>query len=135
MDNIDILHVEDDPHCVELVQRALRKLTQPLDYVSIPTGEAALTFLASLTRPPRLLLLDLRLPKTSGLQVLEALRGSEKNRGLPVVVFTTSQEPRDVEKSYQLGANSYIIKPLEYRDFLAAVQELVNYWLTLNHQD
>lgn len=135
MENVDILHVEDDPHCVELVQRALRKLTQQLDYVSVPDGEAALSFLASLTRPPRLLLLDLQLPKTNGLQVLEALRGSDKSRTLPVVIFTTSQEPRDVAQSYQLGANSYIIKPLEYRDFLSAVQELVNYWFTLNHQE
>jgi CheY-like chemotaxis protein len=135
MNNVDILHVEDDPHCVELVQRALRKLAQPLDYVSVSDGEAALAFLASRTRPPRLLLLDLRLPRASGLQILEALRGSDKGRALPVVIFTTSQEPQDVTKSYLLGANSYVIKPLEYKDFLTAVQHLVSYWFTVNHQD
>ena len=135
MQNIDILHVEDDPHCVELTRRALGKLTQVLDYTAVPDGEAALAFLAGQPRLPRLLLLDLKLPKVSGLQVLEALRNSEKNRVMSVVVFTTSQEPQDVLQSYLLGANSYVVKPLEYKTFLAAVHQLVNYWFTLNHQE
>jgi CheY-like chemotaxis protein len=135
MHNVDILHVEDDPYCVELVQRALRKLAWAPDYLAVRNGEEALAFLANQSRPPRLLLLDLKLPKASGLQVLEALQKNQKGRALPVVVFTSSQEPQDVAQSYQLGANSYIIKPVTYKEFCEAVHHLVSYWITLNHQD
>lgn len=134
MYNIDILHIEDDPHCVELMRRALGRLAQPLEYVSVPNGEAALAFLADHPQAPRLLLLDLNLPRVGGLQVLEAMRGRDKNHAVPVIIFTSSQEPQDVARSYQLGANSYIVKPLEYKDFLHTVQQLVSYWFTLNYQ-
>jgi CheY-like chemotaxis protein len=135
MDNVDILHVEDDPHCVELVQRALRRLAPPLDYVTVRDGEEALAFLAGRSRPPRLLLRDLNLPRVSGLQVLKALLDNPPGRALPVVVFTSSQEPQDVAQSYQLGANSYVIKPVAYKEFCAVVQHMVSYWFTLNHQE
>ncbi|OUJ72649.1 response regulator [Hymenobacter crusticola] len=131
--NVDILHVEDDPYCVELVQRALRKLTPPPAYLAVRDGEEALAFLAGQVRPPRLLLLDLKLPKVSGLQVLEALRGNQEADMLPIVVFTSSQELQDVEQSYQLGANSYVVKPVTYKEFSEAVQHMVNYWVGINY--
>ena len=135
MQNVDILHVDDDPHCVELMRRALSKLPHSLDYQAVADGEAALAFLAGQPRLPRLLLLDLNLPKVSGLQVLETLRNGEHNRAMPVVMFTSSLEPQDVQLSYRLGANSYVVKPLEYKDFLATVHQLIGYWFTLNHQE
>jgi two-component system response regulator len=135
MHHVDILHIEDDPHCVELMQRALGKLGRPLDFQAVADGELALKLLSTRERPPRLIVLDLKIPKVSGLQVLAQLRASEKTRTVPVIVFTSSQEPRDVTLSYQAGANSYVIKPLEYKDFFDAVQRIVHYWLGVNYPD
>ncbi len=135
MHHVDILHIEDDPHCVELMERALGKIGRPLDFQAVADGELALQFLAARERPPRLIVLDLKLPKVNGLQVLAQLRGEEKTRTVPVIVFTSSKEPRDVTLSYQAGANSYVIKPLEYKDFFEAVQRIINYWLSVNYPD
>jgi len=135
MHHVDILHIEDDPHCVELMERALGKMGRPLDFEAVADGELALKFLAARERPPRLIVLDLKLPKVNGLQVLAHLRGEEKTRTVPVIVFTSSKEPRDVTLSYQAGANSYVIKPLEYKDFFEAVQRIINYWLSVNYPD
>ncbi|HLK98158.1 MAG TPA: response regulator [Hymenobacter sp.] len=133
--HLDILHVEDDPHCVELVQRALRKLPGAPAYAAFPDNDQALKFLTTQARLPRLLLLDLRLTRGSGLQLLEILRAHERTRGLPVVVFTSSQERRDVTEAYQLGANSYIIKPVEYKEFVSAIAQVVTYWFDANYQN
>ncbi len=133
MHNVDILHVEDDSFSVEFMQRALKRLTVPLDYYSLPDGEQALSFFRTRERLPRLVVLDLKLPKVSGLQLLEALRSSERTRLVPVVMFSSSQEQTDVRESYRLGANSYLIKPLEYQEFFAVVETMVNYWLKSNY--
>lgn len=135
MHNVDILHIEDDPSCVELMKRALGKLSRPLDFHFVPDGEQALQFLADRERPPRLIVLDLKIPKINGLQVLAQLRQVDKTRTVPVIVFTSSKEPRDVTLSYQAGANSYVIKPLEYKDFFAAVERIIHYWLGVNYPD
>jgi CheY-like chemotaxis protein len=135
MERLDILHVEDDPHCVELTQRALRKLPQPLAYTSLSDGDQALALLLNRSRLPHLLLLDLRLARGSGLQLLAALRAHEHTRTLPVVMFTSSQEPADVNEAYRLGTNSYVIKPLEYKEFVATIAQLVDYWFGRNYQN
>ena len=130
----DILHVEDDPLTVELMRRALGRLPAPPRYEVVSDGEQALTRLGARPHPPGLLLLDLQLPRLGGLPLLAALRRSPATRGLPVVVFTTSQEPQDVAQAYALGANSYVLKPLEYEEFCATVQQLVDYWLHTNQR-
>jgi two-component system response regulator len=135
MHNVDILHIEDDPYCVELMQRAIGKMSRPLDFCFVPDGEQALQFLAGRERPPRLIVLDLKIPKINGLQVLAQLRQADKTRTVPVIVFTSSKEPRDVTLSYQAGANSYVIKPLEYKDFFSAVERIIHYWLGVNYPD
>ncbi len=135
MYNVDILHIEDDPHCVELMQRAIGKMGRPLDVHAVTDGELALKFLSAREWPPRLIVLDLKIPKVNGLQILAQLRAEEKTRTVPVIVFTSSKEPRDVSLSYQAGANSYVIKPLEYKDFFEAVQRIIHYWLGVNYAD
>lgn len=135
MHNVDILQIEDDPFCVELMERALGKMSRPLDFYAVSDGEQALHFLTGPERPPRLIVLDLKIPKISGLQVLTQLRQADKTRTVPVIVFTSSKEPRDVQLSYQAGANSYVIKPLEYKDFFSAVQGIIHYWLSVNYGD
>ncbi len=135
MHYVDILHIDDDPNCVELMQRAIGKLGRPLDVRAVTDGELALQFLAARERPPRLIVLDLKIPKVNGLQILAQLRAAEKTRTVPVIVFTSSQEPRDVTLSYQAGANSYVIKPLEYKDFFDSVQRIIHYWLGVNYAE
>lgn len=133
MHNIDILQIEDDPFCVELMERAIGKMSRPLDFHAVADGELALQFLAGRERPPRLIVLDLKIPKINGLQVLTQLRQADKTRTVPVIVFTSSKEPRDVHLSYQAGANSYVVKPLEYKDFFSVVREIIHYWLSVNY--
>ena len=130
----DILHVEDDPLVVELVRRALRRLPHPPHYEAVGDAELALARLAAHPRLPRLLLLDLRLPRQGGLVLLAALRQNPATRRLPVVILSTSEEPQDVAQAYELGANSYLVKPFEYEAFFAVITQLVSYWLETNHQ-
>jgi two-component system response regulator len=133
MNRLDLLHVEDDPHCVELTQRALRRLPQALTYQALPDGAQALELLATRPELPRLLLLDLRLRVGTGLELLATLRADDRTRHLPVVLFSSSQEERDVAEAYRLGANSYVIKPLEYRTFVEKVALVVDYWFGANY--
>jgi two-component system response regulator len=135
MNNVDILHIEDDPYCVELMHRAIAKMSHPLDFFSVPDGEKALQFISSRQRPPRLIVLDLNIPKINGLEVLRQLRQADKTVTVPIVVFTSSKEPDDVTLSYRAGASSYVIKPLEYKQFLSSVQGIISYWLSLNYPD
>lgn len=137
---VDILIVEDDPRDAELIRRALQraKLTNPLHLAS--DGVEALEFLFSEGRyreragspNPKVVFLDLKLPKVDGLEVLRALRADERTRSIPVVVLTSSREAPDVEEAYRLGVNSYIVKPLDFDKFVDAVGELGFYWLLLN---
>ena len=132
-----ILLVEDNPNDAALTMRAFKKQGIKNEIVLARDGVEALDHLfgsdgAAPPALPMLVLLDLKLPRLSGREVLREIRANERTRLLPVVVLTTSREQRDVIESYGLGANSYIRKPVAYQDFNEAVQQLGFYWLLLN---
>jgi len=136
----EILLVEDNPDDVELTLRAFRKSKIANEIVVAHDGIEALDYLFATgphtgrdnSRLPQLVLLDLKLPRLDGLQVLERIRGNPRTRLLPVVILTSSTEPPDLVTGYALGANSYIRKPVDFQEFLLAVQRLGLYWLLLN---
>jgi two-component system, response regulator len=133
----EILLVEDDPHDVELTLRVLRAEAPQLRIDVVRDGEEALDYLLRRgdwkDRPsdqtPNLVVLDLKLPKIGGLQVLRELKSNPECAPIPVVVLTSSGEHRDIVESYRLGANSYVQKPVEIAQFRASIRALANYWL------
>lgn len=135
-----ILLIEDNPDDEILTLRALKKNNIKNEVVVAHDGAEALDFLfgrgayadRDLTEAPQLILLDLKLPKLDGLEVLRQIRGDERSRLLPVVILTTSKEEQDLFDSYSLGANSYIRKPVDFIQFTEAVRQLGLYWLILN---
>ena len=140
MENKVILLVEDNPRDEALTLRALRKSNIVNEVIVVRDGVEALDYFfgtgthagRDTTVMPQLVLLDLKLPKVGGLEVLRQLRADERTRRLPVVVFTSSSEEEDMIKSYDLGANSYVRKPVEFGQFLEATRQLGLYWLVLN---
>ena len=137
---IDIILVEDNPADIELTLRALRKNNITNQVVTLRDGEEALDYLFARgqyqgrppQRSPRLILLDLKLPKVDGLEVLKAIKADETLKLIPVVVLTSSREEADLFHSYKLGVNSYIVKPVDFDQFIKVVQELDLYWLLIN---
>ena len=140
---VEILLVEDNPQDLELTRRALQKAhianriqiardgVEALDYVF---GEG--TFAGRrIEDAPRLILLDLKLPKVDGLEVLQRIKSDPRTKTIPVVILTSSKEQRDVVESYRLGVNSYIVKPVDFDQFAAAVQQLGLYWMLLNQSN
>jgi len=135
-----ILLVEDNPRDEALTRRALKKSNIVNEVVAARDGVEALDYLfgtgkyagRDMSIMPQLILLDLKLPKVNGLQVLQKIREEERTRRLPVVVFTSSSEEEDMIKSYDLGANSYVRKPVDFEQFLEATRQLGLYWLVLN---
>jgi DNA-binding response OmpR family regulator len=128
-----ILLVEDDPDHELLTIRALKKSNIANDIRVARDGEEALELLFGENAiHPQVVLLDLKLPKIDGLEVLRRIRENDASRLLPVVVLTSSDEERDVVRSYQLGVNSYIRKPVNFTDFAEATRQLGMYWLVLN---
>ena len=128
-----IVLVEDNPDDQTLTLRALKKQNLANDIIVLNDGVEALAFLLDPEKPlPHLLLLDLKLPKLDGLQLLRRLRSEPRTQLLPVVVLTSSDEDRDVIEGYRLGANSYIRKPVDFNQFTEAVRQLGLYWLVLN---
>lgn len=128
-----ILLVEDDPDHELLTIRALKKSNIANNVQVARDGEEAITALFGTNAiRPQLILLDLKLPKIEGLEVLRRIREDESTRMLPVVVLTSSDEERDVVRSYKLGVNSYIRKPVNFNDFAEATRQLGMYWLVLN---
>ena len=131
---VDILLVEDNPTDKELTLRALRAVNLA-DRVRVARdGAEALEMLlgAEGTRRPKVVLLDLKLPKVDGLEVLKRIRADDRTRFMPVVVLTSSEEEKDVLQSYRLGINSYVVKPVDFESFEDAVSKLGPYWLHLN---
>ena len=131
---IEILLVEDNPDDLELGLHALRKENLANQIHVARDGEEALAFLHQ--RPngqqPRLVLLDLKLPKLDGLEVLRRMRSDERTRNIPVVMMTSSDEERDLVESYRIGVNSYIRKPVDFSQFRDLVRQVGLYWLVIN---
>lgn len=125
-----ILIVEDNPDDESLTQRGLRNVAAEVAVAR--DGALALEALAEMHQLPDLVLLDLKLPKIDGSEVLRQLRGDARTSRLCVVVFTSSSEPADIARCYALGCNSYVIKPVTYEDYIEAVRKIAGYWLTLN---
>jgi two-component system, response regulator len=140
-DGVEILIVEDNPNDLALTQRALKKARLANHVHVCRDGEEALDFLfgenAYACRPSdrtlRVVLLDLKLPKVDGLEVLRRMKADPRTKAIPVVMLTSSKEQRDVIESYHLGVNSYIVKPVNFEGFSAAVEQLGMYWLLVNH--
>jgi len=137
---IEILLVEDNPHDVELTLHAFKEHHLANEMHVVRDGAEALEFIFRTgayadRRPedhPRVILLDLKLPKVDGLEVLRQIKADLKTRAIPVVVLTSSSEERDIVESYELGVNSYIVKPVDFERFAEAVRTLGLYWLLLN---
>jgi two-component system response regulator len=138
--DIEILLVEDNPRDAEMTLRALRKQNLANKVQLAKDGAEALDFLFARgaythrdpNHAPKVVLLDLKLPKVSGLEVLKAIKGDEQTRTIPVVVLTSSQEEKDMVESYRLGVNSYIVKPVDFDKFVESVGQLGLYWLLVN---
>jgi two-component system response regulator len=127
-----ILLVEDNPDDVKLTLRSLKQNKILNEVVVARDGVEALEYLSSTAMLPAVVLLDLKLPKVAGLEVLKRIRAEERWKLLPVVILTSSKEQQDIVKSYGLGANSYIRKPVDFEQFTEAVKQLGIYWLLLN---
>lgn len=127
-----ILLVEDNPDDEALTLRAFQKNNITNTVAVARDGAQALDYLAAATELPQLVLLDLKLPKVDGLEVLRRLRADARTRYLPVVILTSSTEERDLVESYRLGANSYVRKPVDFAEFIDAARQLGLYWLLLN---
>jgi CheY-like chemotaxis protein len=134
--DVDILLVEDEPGDAELTSLGLKKKHPAHKLLVVRDGEEALEFLfgeASLSGPlPRLIILDLKLPKVDGLELLRKIRSSERTRGIPVVMYTSSLEEQDLINCYLAGANSYVQKPLDFDATMQRVGEIGSYWLNHN---
>ena len=139
-DAAEVLLVEDNSDDAELALRALRKENVANRIVRLSDGEQALDFLfcrgafkdRSFTQPPRVVLLDLKMPKIDGLEVLRAVKADPRTKAIPIVIMTASREEQDVVSSYQLGVNSYIQKPVDFDKFREVVRQLGLYWLLVN---
>ena len=137
----EILLVEDNPDDVELTLRALQKHKLAARVVQLKDGVEALEYIfctgayahRRIEQMPKVILLDLKMPRVNGLEVLRRLKADERTRIIPVVMLTSSQEECDVVESYQLGVNSYIVKPVDFESFMRAVSEVGLYWAMLNH--
>lgn len=134
MEKKRLLLIEDNPDDEVLAQRAFKKSQLPGEMIIARDGAEAFDYVFSLDPEamPQLILLDIKLPKLNGLEVLEKLKTDERTRQIPVVILTSSREERDMAESYRLGANSYIVKPVNFEEFAEAVKKLGQYWLLLN---
>jgi len=130
---VDILLVEDNPDDAGLTIRALKKNRLAHHLVHLRDGEEALEFLFADDAPlPKLILLDLKMPKVDGIDVLRRIKGDEKRKVIPVVVLTSSKEEKDIVESYKLGVNAYIVKPVDFEKFVKAITDLGLFWMGLN---
>ena len=140
MDNVDIVIIEDNHHDVEMILDAFCELEIKPGFLVFRDGAEAVKnffdsngkYYSEKIRLPRLILLDLKLPKINGMEVLKLLKSSERTKCIPIVVFTSSNEERDRMESYKLGANSYLVKPLDADKFVDHIRQIINYWVILN---
>jgi two-component system response regulator len=137
---VEILLVEDNPQDAEMAIRALKKYKFANNLVHVTDGEEALDFIFArgaysdrkIENGPKVILLDLKLPKIDGLEVLKLIKSDPRTKIIPVIVLTSSSEEKDIIESYRLGVNSYIIKPVDFDKFVEAIKGLGFYWLLLN---
>jgi two-component system response regulator len=137
---VEILFVEDNRNDAELTIRALKKSNIANKLIHLKDGAQALDFIfgtgeyegRDILNQPRVILLDLKLPKVHGIEVLQKLKSEEATKNIPVVILTSSKEDPDIQRCYDLGANSYIVKPVDFERFSKAIAELGMYWMLLN---
>jgi two-component system response regulator len=137
---LEVLLIEDNPHDAELAIRALNELNLADHLIHLTDGQAALDFLfgtgahdgRDVNQQPKVILLDLKLPKLSGIEVLRELRMDERMKYIPVVILTSSHEERDISEAYHLGANSYVVKPMDFQTYLDVIGNMGSYWLKIN---
>jgi CheY-like chemotaxis protein len=142
LNEVEILIVEDNPNDAEMALRALKKNNLTNNVLVVGDGEEALDFIFAKGKfvgrekktRPKIILLDLKLPKVDGLEVLKEIKSNPQTKIIPVIVLTSSKEETDIMRSYLLGVNSYIVKPVDFDKFVDAVRELGLYWLLLNQQ-
>jgi two-component system response regulator len=140
INKVEILLVEDNAEDAELTTRALKKNNLATNLVHVKDGEEALEFIfctnqyqqRDIRNQPKVVLLDLNMPKVGGMQVLEKIKSDDRTKAIPVVILTSSKEDPNIERCYKLGANSYIVKPVDYNGFLKAVGDLGTYWIKQN---
>lgn len=138
--SLDILLIEDNPQDAELAIRALREMDLADHLIHLTDGQAALDFIfgtgahdgRDLNHQPKVILLDLKLPKLSGIEVLRELRMDERTKYIPVVILTSSHEELDISEAYRHGANSYIVKPMDFQAYLDVIGGMGFYWLKTN---
>ncbi len=131
-----ILLIEDNPMDVDLIRRAMLKADANLRMDVARDGESAIEFLKHLddgeVSTPVFILLDLKLPKINGLEVLQAYKSHPTHKNLPIIILTSSNESNDISQAYSLGANSYILKPIDYDQFASSIHLIYRYWCSLN---
>ncbi len=141
INSVELLLVEDNINDAELTIRELKKHHFSNNVFHVRDGEEVLDFIfatgkyegiRSIDTPPRLILLDIKMPKINGLEVLKKIKSDERTKSIPVVMLTSSKEDPDIKNSYQLGANSYIVKPVNFEGFAESIKNLGFYWLLLN---
>ena len=137
--SVHVILIEDDPGDAEMIIRALKKTRANIELAHVEDGAAAIDLIfgqgeysAEGIRIPEIVILDLNMPKMNGPHVLKRIRADERTRRIPVVVLTSSREDSDLSKCYDLGVNSYIVKPVEYKEFTKTISNIGHYWLELN---
>ena len=131
---VEVLLIEDNPDDAGLTIHALKKINLANNLLHLHDGEEALTYLFSndLTSIPKVILLDLKMPKVDGIEVLRRLKSDDARKIIPVVVLTSSKEDTDIVEAYKLGVNAYIVKPVDYDKFVKAISEIGMFWLVMN---
>lgn len=140
LNEVEILLVEDNMNDAELTIRALKKNNLANKLAHVKDGQEALDFIFAtgiyserkMEKEPKVIMLDLKMPKVNGIEVLEKLKSDERTKKIPVVVLTSSKEDPDIRTCYDLGANSYVVKPVAFEAFVKAVSELGLYWMIIN---
>jgi len=136
----DIAIVEDNPNDAELMVRTLKKGNVTKNMIVLEDGEQALNFIfckkqfadRDPSKQPKVLFLDLKLPKVNGLEVLEQMKANDETKKIPIIIMTSSKENSDIKKAYKLGVNSYIVKPVEFNKYTDVINNVGSYWLNVN---